>query len=130
MPMNKSPLPSHQLNELLDGPAVGSAQAGVTTSTAQRDAAQANFEAFADGATATAIAAAEAQLAQAEAALNALVDGLTAADIRSAEAQVEQARLNVEAAQEALDKATLHALSTALSPQSTSHRANLYPVSS
>ncbi|MCO5196940.1 MAG: efflux RND transporter periplasmic adaptor subunit [Anaerolineae bacterium] len=98
-----------QLNELLDGPAVGSAQAGVTASAAQRDAAQANFEAFADGATATAIAAAEAQLAQAEAALNALVDGPTAADIRSAEAQVEQARLNVEAAQEALDKATLHA---------------------
>lgn len=98
-----------QLDDLLAGPNVGSAQASVAASAAQRDAAQANFEEYASGATATAIASAEAQLAQAEAALSSLENGADAADTRSAEAQVEQARLNVAAAQEAVDDATLKA---------------------
>jgi HlyD family secretion protein len=98
-----------QLDDLLAGPNVGSAQASVAASAAQRDAAQANFEEYAAGATATAIASAEAQLAQAEAALSSMENGATNADVRSAEAQVEQARLNVAAAQEAVDNATLTA---------------------
>lgn len=98
-----------RLDELLAGPSVGAAQADVAASAAQRDAAQANFEEFASGSSASAVASAEAQVAQAQAALDALVSGPDEADVRSAEAQVAQAQLALDGARDALENATLRA---------------------
>lgn len=101
-----------QLDLLLAGPdenQVGNAQAGLSASTAQRDATQAQLAKLLAGATASQIAGAEAQLAQAQATLDNLLSGATEEQIAAAEAEVEQARISLEDAQETLAESTLTA---------------------
>ncbi|MBE2221313.1 MAG: efflux RND transporter periplasmic adaptor subunit [Anaerolineae bacterium] len=100
------------LDSLLAGPdsnQVGSVQASLSASNAQRDAAAANFNKLNAGATAAQIAGAEAQLAQAKASLDSLLAGATDAQISAAEAGVTQAKISVADAQAALDGMTIKA---------------------
>lgn len=100
------------LDNLLAGPDVnqlGSVQASLSASAAQRDAAEANFNKLNSGATAAQIAGAEAQVAQAQASLDSLLDGATDAQISAAEAEVTQAKINVADAQAAFDNMTITA---------------------
>lgn len=101
-----------QLDTLLAGPdtnALGSAQANLANSSANRDATQAQFnQNTADPSTAERTSA-EAALAQAEASLTALQDGPSEEEVAAAEAGVEQARISLADAQAALDDATLRA---------------------
>src|SRR5690606_23419021 len=73
------------------------------------EAARAQYDKVAKGATDDAIAGAYAQLAQARAQLERLQQGPQAAQIRAAEAQVKQAESSLYLAQLQLDKATVEA---------------------
>jgi HlyD family secretion protein len=100
------------LEDLRAGPdqnQLGSVQASLSASTAQRDAAAANLDKLNAAASAAQIASAEAQIAQAQASLDSLLTGATAEQIAAAEAEVEQARINLIDAQAALDGMTITA---------------------
>lgn len=100
------------LDNLLAGPdsnQLGSAQAGLTAVSAQRDAAAANFDKLTAAPTAAQIAGVEVQLAQAQANLDTLLNGATDSQIAAAEAEVAQAELNLADAQDALARMTLTA---------------------
>ena len=100
------------LANLLAGPdanQLGSVQASLSASAAQRDAAEANFEKLNSGATAAQIAGAEAQVAQAQANLDTLLNGATAAQVVAAEAEVAQAKINLADAQAAFAAMTITA---------------------
>ena len=96
-----------QLDALLAGPEVGSAQSTVAAANARLQASQAELDQVLAGVSAAELASAEVQLAQAQAELAALVDGTPAAEIAAAEAQVEQARLSLADAEAELDAATI-----------------------
>jgi HlyD family secretion protein len=101
-----------QLDLLLAGPdqnQLGSAQAGLSASSARRDAAEAQLSKLNADASVAQIAASDAQLAQAKATLDNLLSGATAEQLAVAEAELEQARINLEDVQDALDSATLTA---------------------
>lgn len=94
------------LDNLRAGPdsnQVGSVQASLSATSAQRDAATANFNKLTSAPTAAQVAGAEAQIAQAQASLDSLLAGATAQQIAAAEAEVAQAKINLEDAQAALD---------------------------
>jgi HlyD family secretion protein len=101
-----------RLDDLLAGPdqnQVGSAQASLSATAAQRDATEAQLNKVNSGPSAAEVAGIEAQLAQAEASLAALLRGAETEQITSAEAEVQQARLALADAQAALDAATITA---------------------
>jgi HlyD family secretion protein len=109
---NKLASAQAQLDLLLTGPdqnELGNAQAGLSATSAQRDATQAQLSALIADPSAAELAGAKAQLAQAEASLENLLSGATAEQIAAAEAEVEQARINLEDAEDILDSATLTA---------------------
>ena len=86
---------------------LGSAQAGLSASSAQRDATEAQLNKLTADPSASQLAAGEAQLAQAKAALDNLLSGATDEQIAAAEAEVAQARINLNDAQESLEGVTL-----------------------
>lgn len=101
-----------RLDSLLEGPdqnQLGSAQAGLSAVSAQRDASEAQLNKLTSEPNRAQVAALEAQLAQAEATLANLLAGATREQIISAEAEVEQARVNLADATAALEAATITA---------------------
>ena len=98
-----------QLDALLAGPEVGSAQSTVAAANARLQGSQAELDQLLAGTAAAEVAGAEVQLAQAQAELAALIDDASAAEIAAAEAEVEQARLSLADAEAALDAATIRA---------------------
>jgi HlyD family secretion protein len=101
-----------QLAALLAGPddsRVGSAQAGLSATVAQRDATAANLQQLTAPPTAAQVAAAEAQVAQAQASLDSLLRGATAEQLAIAEAELAQAEINLADAQAMLDEMTVTA---------------------
>ena len=101
-----------QLDRLLSGPdqnQLGASQAGLSATSAQRDATEAQLNKLTADPTAAQIALIKAQLAQAQASQENLLSGATSEHIIAAEAEVEQARISLDDAQEALEAATLKA---------------------
>ncbi|MCB8982204.1 MAG: efflux RND transporter periplasmic adaptor subunit [Ardenticatenaceae bacterium] len=100
------------LDKLKAGPdpnQLGSVQAGLSATVAQRDAAEANLNKLTADPTDSQVASVQAQLAQAEANLDNLLRGATEEQITAAEAEVAQAKINLADAQAALDGMTVTA---------------------
>ena len=100
-----------QLDELLnpDANQVVSTQAGLSSASAQYDAAAARYEALMAGASAADIASAKADLASAQAALEKLISGPEETDITIYEMRVAQAQTALQEAQNALQDASVTA---------------------
>jgi multidrug efflux pump subunit AcrA (membrane-fusion protein) len=100
-----------RLDELAnpDGNNVASAQASLSSSSAQYDAALARHEALLLGASEAEIAAAQAELASAQASLESLLNGPSDTEIKIYDIRLAQAETALQEAQNALTNATLTA---------------------